>query len=123
MLPQLTNKQQQPEFSQSDLGLTVLMFQRGTSRTYSPSTSRSNSGKQRTVIWYNCKREGHMSKQCTKLKRKRDDSWFKEKVLLVQAQAHCQILNEEELAFLVDPNIPEGQATQTVITHNATYQA
>ncbi|GJT42787.1 hypothetical protein Tco_0951502 [Tanacetum coccineum] len=64
-----------------------------------------------------------MSKQCTKLKRKRDDSWFKEKVLLVQAQAHGQILNEEELAFLADPNIPEGQATQTVITHNATYQA
>ncbi|GKG07390.1 hypothetical protein Tco_0330359, partial [Tanacetum coccineum] len=37
---------------------------------------------------------------CTKLKRKRDDSWFKDKVLLVQAQA-----------------------TQTVITHNAAYQA
>ncbi|GKD37637.1 hypothetical protein Tco_1257844 [Tanacetum coccineum] len=27
-------------------------------------------------------REGHMSKQCTKPKRKRDDSWFKDKVLL-----------------------------------------
>ncbi|GJR09252.1 hypothetical protein Tco_0791904 [Tanacetum coccineum] len=40
-------------------------------------------------------------------KRKRDDSWFKEKVLLVQAQAHGQILNKEELAFLVDPDIPE----------------
>ncbi|GJQ94989.1 hypothetical protein Tco_0006128 [Tanacetum coccineum] len=64
-----------------------------------------------------------MSRQCTKPKRKRDDSWFKEKVLLVQAQAHVQILNEEELAFLVDPDIPEGQSTQTVITHNATYQA
>ncbi|GJT96051.1 hypothetical protein Tco_0020227 [Tanacetum coccineum] len=24
---------------------------------------------------------------------------------------------------LVDPDIPEGQATQTVITHNAAYQA
>ncbi|GKF70786.1 hypothetical protein Tco_0203843, partial [Tanacetum coccineum] len=34
-----------------------------------------------------------------------------------------QILNEEELAFLADPGIPEGQATQTVITHNAAYQA
>ncbi|GKD91978.1 hypothetical protein Tco_1371815, partial [Tanacetum coccineum] len=63
-----------------------------------------------------------MSKQCTKSKRKRDDSWFKEKVLLVQAQAHGQILNEEELAFLADPDLPEGQATQTVITHNAAYQ-
>ncbi|GJS25208.1 hypothetical protein Tco_0453840 [Tanacetum coccineum] len=64
-----------------------------------------------------------MSKQCTKPKRKQDDSWFKDKVLLVQAQASGQILHEEELAFLVDPGILEGQATQTVITHNAAYQA
>ncbi|GJY48675.1 hypothetical protein Tco_0438631 [Tanacetum coccineum] len=67
--------------------------------------------------------KGHMSKQCTKPKRKRDDSWFKDKVLLVQAQASGQILHEEELAFLADPGILEGQATQTVITHNAAYQA
>ncbi|GJR94327.1 hypothetical protein Tco_0266501 [Tanacetum coccineum] len=67
--------------------------------------------------------EGHMSKQCTKPKRKGDDSWFKDKVLLVQAQASGQILHEEELAILADPGIPEGQATQTVITHNAAYQA
>ncbi|GKA39908.1 hypothetical protein Tco_0732501 [Tanacetum coccineum] len=40
---------------------------------------------------------------------KRDDQWFKEKVLLVQAQAHGQILNEEELAFLADPDIPEEE--------------
>ncbi|GJY12836.1 retrovirus-related pol polyprotein from transposon TNT 1-94 [Tanacetum coccineum] len=95
----------------------------GTSRTYTLGASGNNSGKQRTIICYNCKREGHMSKQCTKPKRKRDDSWFKDKVLLVQAQASGQILHEEELAFLADPGIPEGQATQTVITHNAAYQA
>ncbi|GJU19794.1 hypothetical protein Tco_1153136 [Tanacetum coccineum] len=95
----------------------------GTIRTYTPGASGSNSGKQMTVIYYNCKREGHMSKQCTKPKRKRDDSWFKDKVLLVQAQASGQIIHEEELAFLADPGIPEGQTTQTVITHNAAYQA
>ncbi|GKG48545.1 hypothetical protein Tco_0512692, partial [Tanacetum coccineum] len=44
--------------------------------------SGSNFGKQRTVIYYNCKGEGHVSKQYTKPKRKRDDSWFKDKVLL-----------------------------------------
>ncbi|GJT94783.1 retrovirus-related pol polyprotein from transposon TNT 1-94 [Tanacetum coccineum] len=82
-------------------------FAAGTSRTYTSGASGNNSGKQRTVICYNCKGEGHMSRQCTKPKRKRDDSWFKEKVLLVQAQAHGQILNEEELAFLADPDIPE----------------
>ncbi|GKE96970.1 retrovirus-related pol polyprotein from transposon TNT 1-94, partial [Tanacetum coccineum] len=48
---------QQSEFSQLDSG-----------------ESGSNSGKQRTVICYNCKGEGHMSKQCMKPKRKRDDS-------------------------------------------------
>ncbi|GJU25027.1 hypothetical protein Tco_1163648 [Tanacetum coccineum] len=64
-----------------------------------------------------------MSKQCTKPRRKHDDSWFKDKVLLVQAQASGQILHEEELAFLADPGIPEAQATQNVITHNAAYQA
>ncbi|GKA39342.1 hypothetical protein Tco_0731893 [Tanacetum coccineum] len=52
-------------------------------------------------------REGHMSKQCTKPKRKRDDSWFRDKVLLVQAQANGQILHEKELAFLADPRIAE----------------
>ncbi|GKF28420.1 hypothetical protein Tco_0094762, partial [Tanacetum coccineum] len=46
-----------------------------------------------------------------------------DKVLLVQAQSNDQILHEEELAFLADPGIAKGQATQTVITHNVAYQA
>nr|GEW82085.1 hypothetical protein [Tanacetum cinerariifolium] len=70
-----------------------ISFSTGTTRTYTLGTSGSNYGKQRTVICYNCKRERHMSKQCTKPKRKRDNSWFKDKVLL------------------------------TAITHNAAYQA
>ncbi|GKA05683.1 retrovirus-related pol polyprotein from transposon TNT 1-94 [Tanacetum coccineum] len=97
-------------------------FAAGTTRTYTPGATGSNSGKQRIVICYNCKGEGHMSRQCTKPKRKWDDSWFKDKVLLVQAQASGQILHEEELAFLAKLGIAEGQATQTVITHNAAYQ-
>nr|GEV24550.1 reverse transcriptase domain-containing protein [Tanacetum cinerariifolium] len=94
-----------------------------TTRTYTPGASESNSGKQRIVICYNCKGEGHMSKQCTKPKRKQDHSWFKDKVLLVQAQANGQILHEEELAFLADLGITEGQATEIIITHNVAYQA
>nr|GEZ88855.1 hypothetical protein [Tanacetum cinerariifolium] len=92
-------------------------------QTYTQGASGNNSGKQRTVICCNCKGEGDMSKQCTKPKRKRDDSWFKDKVLLVQAQVNGQILHEEELAFLADPRIAKAQATQTVITHNVAYQA
>ncbi|GJW76291.1 hypothetical protein Tco_0137973 [Tanacetum coccineum] len=100
-----------------------ISYATGTTRTFTQGASGNNSGKQRIVTCYNYKGEGHMSKQCTKPRRKRDDSWFKDKVLLVQAQASGQILHEEELAFLADPGIPEGQATQTVITHNAAYQA
>ncbi|GKG50196.1 hypothetical protein Tco_0521296, partial [Tanacetum coccineum] len=43
-----------------------------------------------TVKPYNYKGEGHIAKQCIKPKRKRDDTWFNDKVLLVQAQASGQ---------------------------------
>nr|GFC63483.1 hypothetical protein [Tanacetum cinerariifolium] len=83
----------------------------GTSRQYISGPSENNSGKQRTVVCYNCKGEGHMSKQCTKPKRKRGEVWFKDKVLLVQDQANEQILYEEELEFLADTGIAEAQTT------------
>nr|GEY50402.1 hypothetical protein [Tanacetum cinerariifolium] len=49
-------------------------------------------GKQRVITCYNCKGEGHISKQYTKPRRKCDAEWFKDKVLLVQAQANGQII-------------------------------
>nr|GFB42100.1 hypothetical protein [Tanacetum cinerariifolium] len=64
-----------------------------------------------------------MSKQCTKPRRKRDAEWFKDKVLLVQAQANGQVLQEEELEFLADIGTTESSSNQTVITNNAAYQA
>ncbi|GKB16760.1 hypothetical protein Tco_0850683 [Tanacetum coccineum] len=36
---------------------------------------------------------------------------------------NCKREGHEELAFLADPGILKGQATQTVITHNVAYQA
>ncbi|GKB02532.1 retrovirus-related pol polyprotein from transposon TNT 1-94 [Tanacetum coccineum] len=95
----------------------------GTIRKYTPGASGSNTGKQRTVICYNCKWEGHIAKQCTNPKRKRDETWFNDKVLLVQAQAGGQGLTEEEIAILADPGLPDIQTSQIVITHNAAYQA
>nr|GEX36567.1 putative reverse transcriptase domain-containing protein [Tanacetum cinerariifolium] len=61
--------------------------------------------------------------RCPKPKRKRDATWFRDKVLLVEAQGSGKVLNEEELEFLVDHEVAEGPVTQTVITHNAAYQA
>nr|GFB88768.1 hypothetical protein [Tanacetum cinerariifolium] len=94
----------------------------GSSKPFA-SGSGGVSGKQRVIVCYNCKGEGHMSKQCTKPKRKRDAEWFKDKVLLVQAQANGHVLQEEELEFLADPGIAESLSNQTVVTTNAAYQA
>nr|GEU99812.1 hypothetical protein [Tanacetum cinerariifolium] len=94
----------------------------GMSRQYKSKPSGTNSGKQRVIVCYNCKGEGHMSKKCTKPKRKRDEAWFKDKVLLVQAHANRHVLQEEELEFLADPGISETQSTQYVVTNNSAYQ-
>nr|GEU97808.1 retrovirus-related Pol polyprotein from transposon TNT 1-94 [Tanacetum cinerariifolium] len=123
---------QQPNFSQLDSGLIVPVFQKGddpidainhmmsfltavgrhtslaagTSRTYTLGASGNNSEKQRTVIYYNCKGEGHMSKQYTKPKRKQDDSWFKNKVLLAMpCSEQSNIVNHLETEITSDSNI------------------
>nr|GEX49788.1 hypothetical protein [Tanacetum cinerariifolium] len=127
---------QKSNFSQSDTGLVVLVFQKGNdpidainhmmlflTAVVTSRPSGNNSRKQRVIVCYNCKGEGHMSKQCIKLKRKRDKAWFKDKVLLVQAQANRQVLHEEELEFLADLGIAEAQSTQYVVTNNVVYQA
>nr|GEX35796.1 reverse transcriptase zinc-binding domain-containing protein [Tanacetum cinerariifolium] len=87
---------QQSEFSSPDTRLVVLVFQKG---------------------------KFHMSKQCTKPKRRRHKQWFKDKVLLVQAQANKQVIQEEKLEFLEDPGIAETSSTQYAVTNNAAYQA
>ncbi|GJV46032.1 hypothetical protein Tco_1430568 [Tanacetum coccineum] len=53
----------------------------------------------------------------------RNSSNPKQQATINNGRANDQIPHEEELTFLADPGIAEGQATQTVITHNTTYQA
>nr|GEU99665.1 hypothetical protein [Tanacetum cinerariifolium] len=42
--------------------------------------------------------------------------------MLVQAQKSGQILDEEQLAFLADPCIPNGQAAQTTSPNTTAFQ-
>nr|GEV61906.1 retrovirus-related Pol polyprotein from transposon TNT 1-94 [Tanacetum cinerariifolium] len=67
------------------------------------------------VECYNCQGEGHMARKCTQPERPRNAAWFKDKAMLVEAQESDLILDEEQLAFLVDPGIPNSQAAQTTI--------
>nr|GEW41869.1 copia protein [Tanacetum cinerariifolium] len=121
------------EFPQIDFGLAVPMFKQGDDpidalnkmiiRANILGTGGNNSCQQRVVKCHNCQREDHMARQYPKPKRKSDATWFRDKVLLVEAQGSIKVLNEKELAFLADPGVAEGPVTQTVITHNAAYQA
>nr|GEU34465.1 hypothetical protein [Tanacetum cinerariifolium] len=117
----LTYQQHQQSYHQHQFQPQASPYQ--SSQYGTPYHSPQTLGKQRVIVCYNCKGEGHMSKQCTKPKRKRDEQWFKDKVLLVQTQANGQVLQEEELEFLVDPGIAKTSSTQYVVTNNVAYQA
>ncbi|GJY97070.1 retrovirus-related pol polyprotein from transposon TNT 1-94 [Tanacetum coccineum] len=58
-----------------------------------------DAGQPRVVKCYNCQGEGHMAGQCTQPKRTRNAAWFKEKLMLAEAQEAGQILDEEQLAY------------------------
>ncbi|GJY02716.1 retrovirus-related pol polyprotein from transposon TNT 1-94 [Tanacetum coccineum] len=126
------------EFPQIDSGLAVHVFKQGDNpidainkmmsfmstvgrqNSYVAGTSgtRANTSgiggnyscQQRVMKCFNYQGEGHMARQCPKPKRKRDATWFREKVLLVEAQGNGKVLNEEELEFLADPGIAEAKA-------------
>ncbi|GJY18465.1 hypothetical protein Tco_0389956 [Tanacetum coccineum] len=86
------------------------------------SGGNNASGQAKVVKFYNHQGEGHMARQCTQPKRPRNATWYKEKAMLAEAQEAGQILDEEQLAFLADPGVPDGQAVQTIIPNNAAFQ-
>nr|GEU92127.1 hypothetical protein [Tanacetum cinerariifolium] len=55
-------------------------------------------------------------------KRLRKAAWFKEKAMLAKALESGQILDEEQLIFLADSRIPDGQAVQIIIPNTASFQ-
>ncbi|GJX75739.1 putative ribonuclease H-like domain-containing protein [Tanacetum coccineum] len=111
--------------------VTVQQVQGRQGQSYSGTGYKSNatssggnnaSGQARVVKCYNYQGEGHMARQCTQPKRPRNAAWYKEKAMLAEAQEAGQILDEEQLAFLADPGVPDGQAVQTIIPNNAAFQ-
>ncbi|GJY18287.1 retrovirus-related pol polyprotein from transposon TNT 1-94 [Tanacetum coccineum] len=90
----------------------------------SNATSSGGSNASRLAIFvkcYNCQGEGHMVRKCTQPKRPRKASWYKDKAMLAEAQEAGQILDEEQLTFLANPMILDGQAVQTIIPNNAAF--
>nr|GEY40936.1 copia protein [Tanacetum cinerariifolium] len=106
----------------------------GTSRTYTQGASGNNSKKQRTVICYNYKGEGHMSKQCTKPKRKKDESWFKDKTIITDNAAYqandldaydsdCDELNTAKVALIENLSHYGSDALDEAAVQNSKFPA
>nr|GEW60668.1 retrovirus-related Pol polyprotein from transposon TNT 1-94 [Tanacetum cinerariifolium] len=133
---------QQYDFSQPDTGLVIPVFQKGddpivainhmmsfltavVTLRYPPINNQLinsskprqqatiNNGKQRVIVCYNCKGEGHMSKQCTKPKRKRYEAWFKDKYVVTNNVAYqaddldaydsdCDEINSAKIALMAN---------------------
>nr|GEV22890.1 integrase, catalytic region, zinc finger, CCHC-type, peptidase aspartic, catalytic [Tanacetum cinerariifolium] len=61
----------------------------------------ANPGQARQIKCYNCNGIGHIVKNCTKPKRPQNSEYFKDKMLLMQAQENEVTLDEEQLLFIV----------------------
>ncbi|GJX03996.1 hypothetical protein Tco_0189912 [Tanacetum coccineum] len=136
------------DFPQMDSGLVVPVFTQGddpisclnkamdfltvvASSSYAGTGYKGNAtssggnnaeGQAGLVKCYNYQGEGHMARQCTQHKRLRNAAWFKEKAMLAESHESGQILDEEQLAFLADPCILDGQAAQTTILNTVAFQ-
>ncbi|GKC04220.1 putative ribonuclease H-like domain-containing protein [Tanacetum coccineum] len=97
----------------------------GTGYQSNATSSRGNnaSGQARVVKCYNCQGEGHMARQCTHAgSYQGKQQGNRKKANDTEAQETGQTLDEEQLAFLADPGVPDGQAVQTIIPNTATFQ-
>nr|GEW00546.1 retrovirus-related Pol polyprotein from transposon TNT 1-94 [Tanacetum cinerariifolium] len=71
-------------------------------------------GQARPVKCYNCNGTWHIARNCTQPKRPQNSKYFKDKMLLMQAQENEVALDEEQLLFLAD----EAPTAQTMFMAN-----
>nr|GEX81245.1 hypothetical protein [Tanacetum cinerariifolium]GEX81257.1 hypothetical protein [Tanacetum cinerariifolium]GEX82507.1 hypothetical protein [Tanacetum cinerariifolium] len=80
----------------------------GNAAGYGEAQNRAGSANQgqarpdqaRTVKCYNCNGTGHIARNCTQPKRPQNSEYFKDKMLLMQAQENGVALDVEQLLFL-----------------------
>nr|GEW65506.1 hypothetical protein [Tanacetum cinerariifolium] len=85
----------------------------------------ANPGQARRIKYYNCNGIGHIVRNYTQPKRPQNSKYFKDKMLLMQAQENGVTLDEEQLLFIAaddcnafDFDIDEAPTAQTMFMVN-----
>ncbi|GJV52869.1 retrovirus-related pol polyprotein from transposon TNT 1-94 [Tanacetum coccineum] len=85
----------------------------------------ANPGQAKPIKCYNYNGIGHIARQCTHPKRLQNSEYFKDKMLLMQAQENGVVLDEEKLLFITadqcdafDSDVDEAPTAQTMFMAN-----
>nr|GFC14824.1 hypothetical protein [Tanacetum cinerariifolium] len=83
-----------------------------------PIEGQAQPGQARTVKCYNCNGTGYIVQNCTQPKQPQNSKYFKDKMLLMQAQENGVTLDAEQLLFLAD-----GQDNDLALNVDNVFQA